>query len=755
MLSGGLRRVQRLDKLASSKDARAIAGLLLLWLLFFWRLFTPIAADQASLRQGDFSDQFVAFAAYQYQRMSEGEIPLWNPYNNGGLPFIADTQAAVFYPPRWVTVGLSALGGGWSYNALQLEMAAHVLLYSLLMYGFLRRLTWGHELSPIAAFIAAIVIGYGGYVSAYPPLQLAVLEAALWLPLVALGILEATRGPRLQLRALALAGFGLGLSWLAGHPQTSWFLSYVALAYLLWRCHGLRLGWRHSVASALVLAGTTLGITAVTLLPGLEYLLLTTREGMEYAAKGNGFPLKDLLQLALPGAFSQWSPLHVGLPTLFLVALAALRGSRESRFWLLVAAIGLLHSLGENSALYSLSYNFVPGLRFFRGQERAAVVVANSLAILAGLGCITAAALVNQRYRERLLRAWGVFALALMGLATVFLLAWLQDAGAWSAPLDIAVRSALIAGAAWWILRRFLRAPRQSAWQLALAGLLVFELFTVHMDHPAVYDSVPASEQLSLEPPPLVQEVLRAERGGQPFRVDGFRGLGGNLGSVYRLMDMRGISPLWLDGPSRLVHANYVDNPLAWELFAVKYVFSAKERLSIPTERVGSGRDREGEIFLHRLLDPRPFAHLVTRADIIAGDEWARQLMADPRHNERDSIILGEPVPLPLPAEAGAGSVSVWRFAPEEILLSVETESNALLSLALAHHPGWGAELNGAPVPLLRAYAGLSAVAIPAGTHELKLRFAPASYRLGATLSAGTWLCLLLLALQAVWRRRR
>ena len=28
-----------------------------------------------------------------------GEIPLWNPYNNGGLPFIADTQAAVFYPP--------------------------------------------------------------------------------------------------------------------------------------------------------------------------------------------------------------------------------------------------------------------------------------------------------------------------------------------------------------------------------------------------------------------------------------------------------------------------------------------------------------------------------------------------------------------------------------------------------------------------------------------------------------------------------
>ena len=74
----------------------ALAALLLASLL------TPVAADQASLAKGDFSGQFVAFAGYQYDRMTRGEIPLWNPYNNGGLPFIADTQAAVFYPPRWL-----------------------------------------------------------------------------------------------------------------------------------------------------------------------------------------------------------------------------------------------------------------------------------------------------------------------------------------------------------------------------------------------------------------------------------------------------------------------------------------------------------------------------------------------------------------------------------------------------------------------------------------------------------------------------
>ena len=120
--------MSRFARIYSNRDVHAIIALVLLWLLFFWRLFTPIASDQASLAKGDFSGQFVAFAGYQYERLSRGEIPLWNPYNNGGLPFIADTQAAVFYPPRWVTIGLSALAGGWSYNALQLEMTFHVLI---------------------------------------------------------------------------------------------------------------------------------------------------------------------------------------------------------------------------------------------------------------------------------------------------------------------------------------------------------------------------------------------------------------------------------------------------------------------------------------------------------------------------------------------------------------------------------------------------------------------------------------------------
>ena len=197
-----------------SPDVIAIIVLCLLWWIFFWRLFTPIEADQASLKQGDFSGQFVAFGAYQYERFAAGEVPLWNPYNNGGLPFIADTQAAVFYPPRLVTIALSNISGGWSYNALQLEMTLHVLAYALMMYTFVRRITLWQQGSIFGSFIAAVVAAYGGFTSGYPPLQLALLESAIWLPLAALGILEATRSANLNWRWLLLTGFALGLSWM-------------------------------------------------------------------------------------------------------------------------------------------------------------------------------------------------------------------------------------------------------------------------------------------------------------------------------------------------------------------------------------------------------------------------------------------------------------------------------------------------------------------------------------------------------------
>ena len=468
-----------------SPDIYAFLILIVLWLIFFWRLFTPVVEDQASLKHGDFSGQFVAFAGYQYARFTEGEVPLWNPYNNGGFPFIADTQSAVFYPPRLITIALSNLAGGWSYNALQLEMTAHVLLGSLLIYLFMRRLTIGQRGSVFASSISAIILAYGGFTSSYPPLQLAILEAAIWLPLATLGILEATRHQTINSKWLLLTGFALGISWMAGHPQTSWFLTYLLIAYLAYRVYQQHYGWRVFLAGTALFGIVAIGVTAVTLLPGLEYLLQTTRDSLGFDGKGNGFPFHDIAQFLFPGTVSQWSPLYVGIPSLLLIAIAIRQRVSESTFLFAVFMVALLLSFGANSAFYSSLYNLIPGLRFFRGQERAAFLIANSLAILAGLGIVH---LMSKDVSESVKRfakrlTFALFGFAFIVAVLIFVL-WLGDSASYDTYVRIVALSWMIATATLLVLRWWLDNPLDWKRSILFGLVLVFDLFTISMNSP-------------------------------------------------------------------------------------------------------------------------------------------------------------------------------------------------------------------------------------------------------------------------------
>jgi hypothetical protein len=218
-------------------------------------------------------------------------------------------------------------------------------------------------------------------------------------------------------------------------------------------------------------------------------------------------------------------------------------------------------------------------------------------------------------------------------------------------------------------------------------------------------------------------------------------------------MDMRGISPLFLEGPFDLIEADKI-NPLAWELFAVRYVYSDWEQLPVDSEIVGTGEDRFGPVNLHRLDDPRSFAHLVYQAETIPGDEFARQLLRDPNFDPRKTAILDRESGLALPETApDAGSALVTLFEPEHIMIEVDTAENAILSLALPDYPGWQATIDGEAVDIFRAYAALSAVEMPAGEHVLMLRYDPLSYRIGAILSLLTWLGLAILGVWILIRR--
>ncbi|HYO89486.1 MAG TPA: YfhO family protein, partial [Candidatus Limnocylindrales bacterium] len=394
---------------------------------------------------------------------------------------------------------------------------------------------------------------------------------------------------------------------------------------------------------------------------------------------------------------------------------------------------------------YALLYNTLPGLRFFRGQERAAFMWAGALALLAGLG-LSALPLLTHTLAVRSLRRalWAAAAIALIALAFVFA-GWLGAPEAYAQALPaVAYGAAMVVTAA--LLLPWLAQRPRKWWAFALVpALAAFELFVVSMDASTTYDPVPPAGQLAMsaEDNRLLAPLLADE---SIFRVDGQRGLTDNYGSLWRLQDIHGISPLFLASVRDLIDGD-LPVPRLWEVTAVKVVLSDWAELPAPAEITAVGADRYGPVNAHELTDPRPFALLMPNYRVAASVDEAHALLADPAINLRDTLIL-EQEPR-LTDTPGAGSVEVLRFAPEYVELSVSVDAPALLSVALVDYPGWAATINGEPAEILRAYTAFSAVVVPAGDHTVAFTFQPQSVLIGATVSLVTWIAVLLLTTAA------
>ncbi|MCL4256827.1 MAG: YfhO family protein, partial [Anaerolineae bacterium] len=280
-------------------------------------------------------------------------------------------------------------------------------------------------------------------------------------------------------------------------------------------------------------------------------------------------------------------------------------------------------------------------------------------------------------------------------------------------------------------------------WAWILPILLTFELFSVNIDRREVYQILPPNQQPIMQEPPL---VTQAKYDAGVFRVDGQYVDGelgvygyGNSGSLYQLEDIRGISPLFLDSAYSIIQLGTPFEKV-WEVFSVKYIFTDAEELPAPSELIGRDYPHFKTLNLHQLTDPRPFALLMYRYEVIADDESARARLNSDDFNPREVVIINQEPALVLPDTPPDDSkTDIITYTPEYIEMRVNTSENALLSVALVDYPGWRAEIDGQPVETYRAYSAMTAIPIEAGEYVVTLTYNPTSYQLGAIISLITW----------------
>jgi hypothetical protein len=202
-------------------------------------------------------------AAYHRESFWQGEIPLWNPLNGCGIPFLAQWNTMVLYPGSLIYLLLPL---PWSLNLFCL---AHLFLAGMGMYFLAHR--WSEN--RLAASFAGIVFASNGLLlnSLMWPNNIAAFG---WMPWVVWAVERAWQKGGRPMLVAAIIG---ALQMLAGAPEIilfTWLMILAVWTVNLLEGEACRLRQLGRLAGVLALISA---LAAAQLLPFLDLLLHSDR----------------------------------------------------------------------------------------------------------------------------------------------------------------------------------------------------------------------------------------------------------------------------------------------------------------------------------------------------------------------------------------------------------------------------------------------------------------------------------------------
>jgi len=253
------------------RNALALAGAWVAVVLLFWLgLFVP------AMRPGVFRPEAVDLYGYFFPKfvygsaeLGRGALPLWNPYEYAGVPFLGAAQPAVLYPPRVLLFALLP-----PTAALHVFMVVHYLLLGAGAFVMLRALA----LEVPGACLGTLLLAFeplmmGGH---YHPPRIACFA---WVPWMVAAFVRTVEGRGLG-SALGLA-VAAALQATAGYPEYS--LDTALVLALFWPAAARRAGGARAAlgGSALAVAAAALAamLSAVQLVSLVETFRMSTRAG--------------------------------------------------------------------------------------------------------------------------------------------------------------------------------------------------------------------------------------------------------------------------------------------------------------------------------------------------------------------------------------------------------------------------------------------------------------------------------------------
>jgi hypothetical protein len=815
----GLSANGRVPQAAKRGSAEVACLLLLLLGVFFWPsvlggrvllptdlifdidpLWQPLAPEGYTHASNHIlSDQVYAFLPWKVftvRSLRQGHLPLWNPYINGGQPFVGNAQSAIFSPFNLLAYLLPL------YPSYAITAVLRLFVAGIFTFLFTREI----GLSKPAALLAMVAFTFSGPMIVWVGYPLSPVMA--WLPAMLLTI-ERALSRKSALYTMA-SGLTVGAQFLGGHPETSFHVVLAWTAYSLYRAVALE-GWQLSKLFPQLLriaAAATVGVllAAAQLVPFVEALLQSavlaarqagttgtascflTRLLLEWQKwptaittvlpRYFGTPLDKSYLYPYSNAVEQNA--YVGVLPLALAVAATLQSirRRSSPRRNLVLFFGLLAGvcLGVAIRLPLLNaINYLPLFSISR-NERIRLIYAFAVAVLAGLGLdgIGRGHRCWHRTTLRVLALLALINLVLIALIYVGFVVFGDEIirfghafveAQWGTPyysrpleyyyaqveekyerglasstdvvmyLPALIALACIALHRWGQRRRLYT----SVWTYAVLGLTTLDLFVVGMP----FNPTIASEHIFPKP----DAIQFLEQDLEIYRVTGTDlALYPNSGMLFGISDIRGYDAVvpWryvnlidrVEGHYRFgINSLFtqVDSSLL-DLLNVKYVLTDQE-LDGRWELAYTGT---GGIHVYRNRSVLPRAFVVYHAEVVDSAARSLQRTTDGAFDFRESVVLeGAPEdwtePPKVPSKPAV--VRIVDYEPNRVSVEVETAADGLLILTDTYVPGWKALLDGQATRLYVADHAFRAVVVPAGVHQVEFVYRPLAFEVGWSVS--------------------
>ena len=739
------------------------------------------------------SDQRNSAAAnWYFEALRHGEIPLWLPYNFGGMPTFDAMSGDASYPFFIILGFLLPIT-----HAVSANFILHVLIAGLSAYLLLQRYfrldRW------LALPLAAAYMFNTNFISHIYSGHTAKFFILAWLPFSLYCLLRSLGSQASWKHFLGLA-FSVALFISTSHLQFTYYvLMGFFLVWLYFLVPALR-AKRFGEASFLVakfwipvLLGV--GLVFFILYPPIQYNKEFSVRGagmrttFEYATSWSMHP-EETASLLVPefGGINQnyWGRNYFKLNSeypgllvwfLALVGFFAFR-SRWYWFWSGVGLLSILYGLGADTPLFRLFYETIPGVKNFRAPSMilfwlAAALLLMSAETLRRLMTVGEGS-VPEANRVKILKRLQITGFSVAGVLIVCGLFPDLPYSIWNGMVDAsqipnfarqsyghsnfamgAFRAAILTGVLTWGTTAFLlKARRPLAFGLLALVVTLVDLYWVDSN----FIQPSPVEQLLRSDPAL--EAIKADT--SRFRVFGLPGAFEGISTSYyglETVDGRG------DNEMRHYRAyrgdDYQNNP--------NFMAGLKQN-SDGTVSGNSFLDLLNVKYIAFRVENDPGLKLVRNASVLpraffvpaweaVSDSDAFRRMKEPDFNPLKVALVTAPGISSGGKSADSGStpapVAQTLRKVNRQTYAVNAPTEGVLVVSDMWFPFWKVKVDGNDAPLLRTDFAFRGVLLKAGRHVVEFHYHSPWIRTGLLVSLASLAGLLLFAGLAVFGKRR